>query len=184
MHLRIIRDEDPMSPRGWDNLGTMACWHKRHALGDIQPLCPSDEFCEDLPSGTIKLPLYVYDHGGLTISTHSFDCPWDSGPVGYIYAEPNRIKSEYNVTEITDEVIERVTSALRNEVKIYDQYLCGSVWGFIIEKECSECKSLTHDDSCFGFFGDTLEETGILEHIRDSSSLSKQTIEDAWNERK
>jgi hypothetical protein len=25
------------SPRDWDNLGTMACWHRRYNLGDEQP---------------------------------------------------------------------------------------------------------------------------------------------------
>ena len=36
--IQIISDEDPMHPRKeWDNLTTMACWHRRYHLGDIQP---------------------------------------------------------------------------------------------------------------------------------------------------
>jgi hypothetical protein len=35
--LAIIRDEMPESPREWDNLGTMICWHRRYDLGDENP---------------------------------------------------------------------------------------------------------------------------------------------------
>ena len=32
--LEIAFDTDPQSPREWDNLGTMVCWHNRHSFGD------------------------------------------------------------------------------------------------------------------------------------------------------
>jgi hypothetical protein len=32
--LEIAHDTDPESPREWDNLGTMVCWHNRYKLGD------------------------------------------------------------------------------------------------------------------------------------------------------
>lgn len=31
------------------------------------------------------LPLFLYDHSGITMSTGPFHCPWDSGQVGFIY---------------------------------------------------------------------------------------------------
>ena len=30
------------NPRDWDNLGVMACWHRRYDLGDEQPQCSPD----------------------------------------------------------------------------------------------------------------------------------------------
>ena len=30
----ISPDEMADSPRSWDNLGTMVCWHRRYQLGD------------------------------------------------------------------------------------------------------------------------------------------------------
>ena len=33
----IISDMTPESPRNWDNVGTMVCWHDRYSLGDEQP---------------------------------------------------------------------------------------------------------------------------------------------------
>ena len=32
--LEVVQDTDPESPRTWDNLGTMVCFHKRYELGD------------------------------------------------------------------------------------------------------------------------------------------------------
>jgi hypothetical protein len=32
--IKIVFDEDIWSPRDWDNLGTMVCWHRRYKLGD------------------------------------------------------------------------------------------------------------------------------------------------------
>ena len=36
--------------------------------------------------GMVILPLYLYDHSGITMNTCGFSCPWDSGQVGWIYA--------------------------------------------------------------------------------------------------
>ena len=33
------------------------------------------------------LPLYLYDHSGLTMSTNDFGDRWDSGCVGFIYMD-------------------------------------------------------------------------------------------------
>jgi hypothetical protein len=32
--LRVYADEDPQSPREWDNLGKIIGWHKRYKIGD------------------------------------------------------------------------------------------------------------------------------------------------------
>lgn len=46
--LKIYPDMDPESPREWDNLGTMACWHDRYDLGDEQPNDSPTEYMEML----------------------------------------------------------------------------------------------------------------------------------------
>lgn len=40
------------------------------------------------------LPLYLFDHSGLTISTSDFNDPWDSGQVGYIYLDKETAMKE------------------------------------------------------------------------------------------
>jgi hypothetical protein len=108
-------DLDGLSPRDWDNLGHMVCWHSRYNLGDEQrrddvnewlrelacsldpsledrllywedgdgwtrlmnkasePIAASDNKIKDLVMAvidkhTVMLPLYLYDHGGITKS--------------------------------------------------------------------------------------------------------------------
>lgn len=46
--IEITRDEDRYdNSRSWDNLGTMACVHRRYSLGDVQPNTGQD-FLEEL----------------------------------------------------------------------------------------------------------------------------------------
>jgi len=161
--IKIYNDSDPMNPRiEWDNFGTMVCWHREYILGDEQPRCTPEEYMEDLPVGTIILPLYLYDHGGITMRTSAFSCPWDSGQVGFIYATPKMIRDSFLKQRISEKTRDRARKVLESEVKIYDQYLTGMVWGFEIEEDGE------HVDSCWGFFGNTLDETGMKDHIDPS----------------
>jgi hypothetical protein len=112
--VRIKRDDYPQSSREWDNLGTMVCGHKRYSLGDEQAqnteLYTSwDEWLYHevaKPNGgwdnIVALPLYLYDHSGLSISTAPFACPWDSGQVGWIYVTKSRIREEYGVKRVSE----------------------------------------------------------------------------------
>lgn len=172
MELKIKHDDDPTSPREGDNLGLMVCWHNRHKLGDIQPdTDPKSWFKEHLPpeylAKSAMMPIYMLDHSGLTISTKPFTCPWDSGQIGWIYTSPELIKREYG--DCSEESLKKVRKVLLDEIKLYDQYLRGSVWGFEYG-----------DDSCWGFFGDELEETG-LEHFIPPEA--RPQLVEAWEAR-
>ena len=170
--LVVVQDTDPESPRTWDNLGTMICFHKRYELGDKTDYRTEDyDSWEELKEGIIKnegevviLPLYLYDHSGITISTSSFDCRWDSGQVGFIFVSKYKIKKEG-----IDET--KVEEYLKGEVETYDQYLTGDVWGYNVY-EITTC-SLGHEhketiESCYGIYGhDECEKEGqsMLEHM-------------------
>jgi hypothetical protein len=127
----------------------MVCFHGRYNLGDKTDLKPEqfsgwDELEEHLKEeckATHILPLFLYEHGNITMNTSGFHCPWDSGQVGFIYATEETIK-ESGVNP------EGVDKWLQEEVKIYDQYLCGDVYGYIIEDTEGN-----HVDSCWGFYG-------------------------------
>jgi len=48
----------------------------------------------------VILPLYLYDHGGITMSTNPFSCPWDDGgQVGWIYASKQKFIDETGYSE-------------------------------------------------------------------------------------
>lgn len=165
---KIIQDDNPESPREWNNLGTMACWHRRYDLGDEQPDVSPEDYFEDLDVA-VWVPLYLYDHGGITMNTTGFHCPWDSGQVGVIYVTRDKLIAEYG--DDGPDSIENARRLLVSEVEVYDQYLRGDVYGFIIELDEE------HEDSCFGFFGADPEENGMLDHVPDEH---RQLLIDAY----
>ena len=86
------------------------------------------ELLETAQKYNVMLPLYLYDHSGITMNTRGFSCPWDSGMVGWIYADYDMIKKEYG--EVTPETLEKARDLLESEVKEYDYYLTGQCYGF------------------------------------------------------
>jgi len=132
----------------------------------------------------VILPLHLYEHSGMTMNTSGFSCPWDSGQVGFIYVSRKAAKAEYGYPELkepgwTAAMEQRCVEALKNEVKVYDQFLQGDVYGFEVQKlvyafeqpvEAEEPDPDDDDlpwsdgDSCWGFFGDDVEESGMLDH--------------------
>jgi len=167
--IEVIQDKSPESPRMWDNLGTMVCFHNRYILGDKHDYKSSDyDSWDEMEKGIIKnenvgviLPLYLYDHSGITMSTGSFSCPWHSGQVGFIFISKQKMLKEYGGKIVTKKLKERVTQYLIGEVKTYDQYLTGDVYGYRITKDEEDI------DSCWGFYGEDecmKEAEGIVEY--------------------
>jgi len=162
---RIFNDETPESPRQWDNLGTMICRHKRYDLGDANDLdfsnCSSwadDEkvIKSKFGSDAIMLPLYMYDHSGITMSTTPFSCSWDSGRVGTIVVSREEIRKEWNIKRITAKRQAQMEEILKGEVKTYDQYLTGDVYGYeIVENMVADDgeEYEEHRDSSWGHYG-------------------------------
>lgn len=142
--LKISYDENAESPREYrDNAGTMLCWHRRYNLGDKHDFeHPQDFVDSEAKNAFVMLPLYLYDHSGLAISTHSFigravHAEWDSGQVGFIYISADKVKDKTGVEPI-EENKERVKSILESEVEEYDQYLNGEAYSFEITDENGE----------------------------------------------
>ena len=117
----------------------------------------------------ICLPLYLYDHGGITISHGAFSCKWDSGQVGWHYITKAKLEDEFDGEEA------KAMKCLEAELKTYDDYLQGNVWGYVIENEDGD-----DVDSCWGFYGDELEETGILGHV---AAEHVEGLTEAWERR-
>lgn len=152
---RIEQDDNPENPRkALDNAGVMACWHNRYDLGDDKKNweCPDspEDFIEWAEANkVVYLPLYLYDHSGITMRTSSFSCQWDSGQVGYIYLTRQTILKEWGYKVLTKQRIEKLEKYLRAEVETYDQYLTGDVYGYIITDDDTGEEL----DSCYGFYG-------------------------------
>jgi hypothetical protein len=115
----------------------------------------------------VMLPLYLYDHGGITMNVGGYSCPWDSGQVGYIYVTRADVLKEYSAKRLTKELRAKAERILRDEVKTYAQFLEGDVYGYVIYEinepcDCDpepwngECDCTKHAevvDSCWGYYG-------------------------------
>jgi hypothetical protein len=160
--LKIYIDPEPLNPRTEsDNMGHMVCFHKRYDLGDevqgisytrIQNEFDSWDEVEDYlikeMEAVVILPLYLYDHSGITMRTHSFNDRWDSGQVGYIYATRKDILDNWGGKKLTKELRQKAHDLLVAEVQDYDDYLTGNVYGYVLEDEAGD-----EIDSCWGYAG-------------------------------
>ena len=226
LNIEICTDDYAESPREWDNLGTMVCWHRRYDLGDEHNHRASpQEFLEDLakeidptiddrldywendgyqrllsmngsyesacswlesyrekiveetldgPHGLIMLPLFLYDHSGISMSTGSFigraqHAEWDSGRVGFIYATKDAVRKEFGWKKLTKARIRQIEKYLKGEVETYDQYLQGDVYEYAITDDEGNCL-----DSCCGFYGD--EDYCLEEARRVADSIHQDRI--------
>jgi hypothetical protein len=113
--------------------------------------------------GYVMLPLYLYDHSGITMSTGGFSCPWDSGQVGFIYATLDTVNElGHDWKKWSAKRKENVKEWMRDEVKVYDQYLTNDIYRY----EC-ETKDGEQIGSCGGFFGyNDWDENGLFEHAK------------------
>jgi hypothetical protein len=194
--IEITRDQYPLNPRKeWDgHLGEMVCRHSRYNLGDrmttndmtseialILDMTDDEEhdIYDEFENSTAEFLrlfsekfyfqiLYLYDHGGISMSCQSFigrapHARWDSGIVGLIYVAKEEAHKrfdeyrkewleEYHKGKTKEEVI---NSLLEGEVEDYNQYLTGQVYCYSVEET---------GDGCCGFFGDE----GIIQAIEDA----------------
>jgi hypothetical protein len=154
--LKVTESECLENPREWDNLGKMVFFHKRMNLGDDHEYY-SDEYdnMQQLKNDILNyenvhtiLPVYMYDHSGIVLSTAPFSCRFDSGQIGFIYATKESIDSMGCNTD-------KIETYLKNELEIYSKYLNNENYQYEIYeiKTCNlGCKHETLIDSCCGFF--------------------------------
>jgi len=152
--IKVYPDGEPLNPReDFDNFGTMVCFHKRYTLGDKHDLQSYDfNSWLEMEGYLIKhydaiiLPIYMYDHSGITIRTYPFECRFDSGQIGFIFVSKEQARKELNKKRLMKKDIKKIEEMLNNEVKYYDKYLRGDFYGFVIDSNEGN-----HSDSCWGF---------------------------------
>ena len=152
----LTPDSDYDSPREWDNLGEMICFHSKYTLGDKHDFKEPSEFEQHIKNKKVViLPLFLYDHSGIAISAtreYPFNDRWDSMQVGYIYADYETIRKELGIKHVTKRVLGRVKKILLQEVKMYNDCLTGQVFGMVTEFY-NKRKEKTTNDSVWGGYG-------------------------------
>ena len=197
--LKIDYDECPSNPisKEFDEgiLGTLAYKHSRYDftgadviadpidwLADKLGLPEVDDYSNDVlqkieasffdtANGFVAIPVFMYEHSGVTISSGSFNCRFDSGKLGYFYTSFDRIKELFVIDVVDDEAIERARKNLEVELKVFASYVEGKVFRFEVVKinKCKCCDAITEEqeDSCGGFYGDDFKTNGMADHIPD-----------------
>lgn len=163
--VRMFYDESPESPREWDNVTTMICFHRNYKLGDRNNPFSGNDFStwkqleklikENYNVFMIK-PLYLYDHSGQTISTSPFPDYYstvrDSMCIGFVFIEEKKWKMCMGDTEVTEE---RLNEIINNEVETYDKYIRGDIYGYEVVK-VSKCdhghEHEEHIESSWGYY--------------------------------
>ena len=158
----IEQDENAQSPRENDNLGVMVCWHRRYNLGDKNEFTSPEDFKPE--AYPVCLPLYLYDHSGITMRTRGFSeidsARWDWGQVGWIFVSREKLLKEYGGKRVTAAMKRRAVKCLLAEVEVYDHYIRGDVYGYVVEDGDGN-----HLDSCWGFFGYDPKTNGMVDNI-------------------
>lgn len=193
---RIEDDPNPPNPRcNQLTISTIVCWHKRHTLGDIQPVIDPAEYFLDLllDKGLVtqyevddsyhynemayrelsalvnehvfRLPVYLNNHSGIRISTTKFSCPWDSSQLGWVYL----LKTDALVKfpERGDMLWDRVFSILKKEVSDYDHFINGEVSSYFFEQKSPNSLKWECVSSGFGFFGYDPMKNGMYANWSD-----------------
>ena len=154
--INIIQDEDSSwsNPRENSNSGHMICFHNRYTLGDKHTLSIEGLHKIVNKKNVIALPIYMYDHSGIGLSTsntqYPFNCPWDSGKIGYIYVTFEEIYKKFKTKRVTTKLAKKVVEILQSEVDVYSMYVQGEVYGYTIAKSDDTDNEI---DSCWGFIG-------------------------------
>ncbi len=181
--VEIFPDIEPQNPRDWDNRGVISCAHKRYSLSDEGKEIPTDEFTcwDEVEQYLIKecgavviLPLWLYDHSGISISTRSFvgrahHAGWDSGRVGFIYATRESIIEGQGWKKLTKERRAKVEGYLQREIEVFNQYLTGDIYSYSVAVDGEVV------DSCCGFFG---EEYAKEEAITSAKQCIGRVLEE------
>ena len=152
--IEIYQDENSGSPREWDNLGTFVNIHPNYTFGDVNRKYLPEKDKDTL----VSLPVYLYDHSGITLMTKPTWDVWDSALIGYIYVTKERVREEYNVKKVSQKLRRKIEEILEQEIKTLNQYLQGDVYGFVIKEQCLDPEDDNYldyviVDSVCGYYG-------------------------------
>lgn len=168
--LNIYTDTDADPPRD-DAITSIVTSHRHYNIGDKKAQNTNhytnwidwleNEVISLYPNDIVYyLPVYMYDHSGITINTTGFNCRWDSGQIGWIYMLKSDLK--YDKTDTESDINEKALNFMRQDISLYNMYLTGEVYGYTLchKNQCTCCKhtKLVEIDSCWGIYAKTLEE--------------------------
>lgn len=192
--INIYSHDDPDSPREWDNIGTMVCWHRSYNLGDVQGKKeygdPEDFLAklagvdyEDEESELSKLGgkelidalLKEVEKTHLIMPLFLYDhsgISMSTSNAGYPFTcewDSGQVGWIYVTHE---KLIKEYGEDLEHALKAGADYLEGEVETYTTYLEGEVYGYMIEDDGdefggCWGFYGYDNEKSGLMEHARD-----------------
>ena len=169
----IQYDSDTDSPRTWDNVGTVAILpHRKYSFGD-ETL--DREYLQEIVSSPdyLHLPIYIYEHSGITIKTSPFSCTWDSACCGIIYVKRSELPDFADSWGHTPWTDEQALDILKSEIDTLDQYLTGEVYSYSVQDADGNVL-----DSCGGIYGLECvqsEAKAALDHYAERAAVAAKS---------
>jgi hypothetical protein len=173
----VVRlDDDQTGPREGDTVGILTTRgsHKNYDFTDknAAPISVTDygswdEFDKALKEeygAVIVIPVYMYEHSGLRMSTASFNDKWDSGRIGTIYTTKERIKEFYG--HVDSESMKKARATLREEIQVMDLWVSGEVYTLSIRSPEGDIL----DGPVGGFYG----KEGIDAYLLDNKTFAEE----------
>lgn len=117
------------------------------------------------------LGLYKYEHGDVIIKaaeSNPFDCPWDSGQVGWVFWVKDEIDTVGGPTED-----EKIIEGIKIEVSEYSDWARGHVYGYEVYDGDE------YVGSCWGFVGDEGMKIAIEEAKHEAEGAAEDREEEA-----
>lgn len=193
-----IRQDEDQTPRDYDHCTHMCVWWNRYSLGDYEEIrhYTPMEYLEELISDRLPdadalykkplemlemlyadkdfmaLPIYIYEHGMITISTSNIVNPyghWDSGMAGFIWTDRD---SYVDMCGDVEDWRDAAAEMMKQEVEEYDMYLQGEVF----------CMDITPYDLEMQDFDDSLSDyTGSFYSRKYGDDLALEMIREETN---
>ncbi len=171
--LIIVQDSCSENPREWCNLGTFIDTQGNGDKTDFSfegQYNSREDFIEKgekeirkhFKDVAVVMAVHKYQHSGVGYSTsnsYPYNCRWDSGTVGFIFATKKDIRENWGIKRVTQKYIEHTEKILSCEIDIFSQWANGDIVGYRIEEEGEVI------DSCYGFYGYDLLENGVLDYV-------------------
>lgn len=172
--IEIYYDDCSESPRGaWEHYTTI--WS--NCKGYNPDRCSIDDLLNELDlssfsgsfaklckiadaKGYFAIPVYALIHSDISLSLNPYSDPWDSGTFGVVTIPKETIYKEYGCKRICKKLKEKLTSYIAEELKEYENWCNGLVFGYrVIDEDGNE-------DCCGGYYGYDFENNCLLESAR------------------
>ena len=140
--LEIKQDVIFESPRNWEKLTNILCFHKRYNLFDKHYYKSEDyNSWEDFKKVLVKhfdpyliLPLYMYDHSGFCFDTKPFGCKFDSGQIGFVIVTKESYRECFDKKRISYKNQDVVLDIIKSEIQEYQYYVNCECYEYVISK--------------------------------------------------